>query len=123
MPQEGDEDKIVAIEFSNNGYHLATSNASGIVRAWDLRKQKVLQTLNNSEGAPPCSVLAFDDSGKYLAYGGDKLVQVCVVKDGSSVTTIELKSPVSGIAWGAEFLATSSDKDRKVWFHGEKEEK
>lgn len=64
----GHEGAIKALAFSENGFHLATAATDG-VKLWDLRKLKNFKTLTPYEDAP-CTSVAFDYSGLYLAVGG-----------------------------------------------------
>ncbi|CAJ1934815.1 unnamed protein product [Cylindrotheca closterium] len=115
--EEG-EDSVEAIEFSNNGYHVATSHSSATVRVWDLRKQKTIATLNPDKSLlEAVSTLAFDESGKYLAYGGKGGVQITAVKEWGETAKLASKSPVSAIAWGEAMIATTAEGDRVVSIH------
>jgi pre-mRNA-processing factor 19 len=81
------------LSFSENGYHLAVGAADGRVRVWDLRKSKLVRTLEafsssssggegggeggsggggggNAGAAFAVSGVAFDPSGSYLAVAG-----------------------------------------------------
>ncbi|KAI8476157.1 MAG: spliceosome component, nuclear pre-mRNA splicing factor [Monoraphidium minutum] len=65
---EGHSAPVTSLSFSENGYHLATAAADG-VKLWDLRKLKNFKMLSPYDGAP-CTCVAFDHSGLYLAVGG-----------------------------------------------------
>lgn len=120
------------MKFSENGYHLATAHqTSSTVRVWDVRKQKAIATLNSStdngdENAVLKSVscLTFDDSGKYLAYGGDGGVHVTTIKEWGLTAQIPLDHEVTGVAMYTndtnKWMATCSVKERPVRFHGVK---
>lgn len=115
-PQKSNETKdsaIVAVAFSNSGYHLAVATES-VVQVRDIRKSKILWTL---EGEDITSV-AFDTTGKYLAYGGGKGVTILTTKEGTSVCTVGAKTNVSNIVWTTSGqLVTSGDADRQVRFY------
>ena len=112
------EDAVEAIAFSNNGYHIATSHASAVVRFWDLRKQKTIATLNPDNSLlESVTSLAFDASGKYLAYGGKGGVQITAVKEWGETAKLASKSPISSIAWGDSMIATTAEGNRFVCFH------
>lgn len=64
----GHEGAVKALAFSENGFHLATAASDGI-KLWDLRKLKNFKTLSPYEDAP-CTSVAFDYTGLYLAVGG-----------------------------------------------------
>ena len=92
------------------------------MRAWDLRKQKTISILNNQESKDPLksvSCLAYDESGKYLAFGGEGGVHVTTVKEWGTTASIPLDHPVSGVVMGQDkLIATCSSKERAVRFHG-----
>ena len=116
--QEGDEnDAVVSIAFSNNGYHLATSHASATVRFWDLRKQKTIAILNQEYNLKSVTSLAYDDSGKYFAYGGNGGVEITTVKEWKTTATLA-GGVISGIVWGDSMVVTCSEKGRDAEFHG-----
>jgi WD40 repeat protein len=108
----------VAIGFSNNGYHLATAHESAVVRAWDLRKQTTLKVLNEDKTMASVTSLSYDASGKYLAFGGKGGVQITTVKEWGTTGSIDVKN-ATGIVWcDNATVATCSDKERTVRFHG-----
>jgi WD40 repeat protein len=98
---------------------LATAHKSAAVRFWDLRKQKTITTLNPEKSLlASVTSLAYDASGKYLAYGGKGGVQVTTVKEWGSTASLSSKSPVSGIVWGESMIVTCGEKERDVLFYG-----
>jgi len=134
---------VVAICVSNNGYHVAAAYSDAKVRVWDLRKQKLVAALNensNEEEAAASALLEtvecvdFDDSGKYLAYGGTGGIRITTIKEwgvtasyddsdaddsGSSKKKAAKKHPVSNVAWvGASGIVATSKKHREVEFYG-----
>jgi len=126
---EGHEGSVTSLCFSENGYHVVSSSSSGEVLVWDLRKGKTIKTLNQKEesddtssiGAVCCA--AFDPSGRYLAYGGEKGVNITVVKEWNLIALQESgkeNENVTGISWGkdAMSLVTCSDKERAMKYWG-----
>ena len=103
---------------------MATAHQSSTVRVWDLRKQKILATLNadGDNVLQSVSSLSFDDSGKYLAYGGVGGVHVTTIKEWGMTAQIALDHEVSNLALytndSNKWMATSSVKERSVRFHG-----
>ena len=109
----------MSFAFFSNGYHLATSHSSAAVRFWDLRKQKTIATLNQEKGLNSVTSLAYDDSGKYLAYGGKGGVEITTVKEWKTTASFAGKGVVvSGIVWGESLVMTCNEKGREVEFHG-----
>ena len=98
---------------------MATSHSSAAVRFWDLRKQKTIASLNQEKGLNTVTSLAFDDSGKYLAYGGKGGVEITTVKEWKTTASFAGKSVVvSGIVWGESMVMKCNDKGREVEFYG-----
>lgn len=98
---------------------MATAHDSAVVRAWDLRKQTTLKVLNeNKSNMANVTSLSYDASGKYLAFGGKGGVQITTVKEWGTTGSIDVKN-ATGIVWCDDAtLATCSDKERTVRFHG-----
>jgi WD40 repeat protein len=104
----------VALAFSSNGYHLAVATDS-VVQVRDIRKGKILM---KGEGSN-IQCVTFDDSGKYLLYGGKEGATIVTAKEGMPVTTVGGKNKVSDIVWTSEKrIVTSGDDDRQVRFYG-----
>ena len=122
VSQEGDDgDAVSAVEFSNNGYHIAVVQHSGVVRVLDLRKQKSVATLNGESAIKHVTSVAFDPSGKYLAYGGTSTIAVTTVKEWGATASISAHKSASSLVWGGSYgLVASSDKERQVRFYGTK---
>ena len=113
------------MEFSNNGYHLAAAyRPSGMVRIWDLRKQKTIQTLNaHQELLPSVSTVRYDPSAKYLALAGTDrgVVSIVTVKEWTQTTQVVVDDAkgIHDMVWGpSNTIVTCSDKDRAIRFHG-----
>ena len=114
------EDKVVAMEWSSNGYHLASAHASGVVRVWDLRKAKMIAELNNGgdDDLKSVSSLAFHEGGKYLAYGGGGGIHITMAKEWKVLAKIDSVKSASGLVWSSEWMASSTSSGRAVTFHG-----
>lgn len=119
---EGHKGGIVALNFSENGYYLATSDNNGIVKLWDLRKLKNFQDI--TVGSKAVRGLQFDLSGHYLACGGGQgIVKVFETKKWDAVHELSHHTKnVMGLEWSrqADFLATVS-KDKTLKIYGAKE--
>ena len=63
------------VDFSPNGYWLASGSANGVARVWDLQTKKPVAVLSQNEGA--INSLTFTANGiKLIISGEDKLVRV-----------------------------------------------
>jgi len=116
---EGHKGGIVALNFSENGYYLATSDNNGVVKLWDLRKLKNFQDISVNSKA--VRGLQFDMSGHYLACGGGQgIVKIFETKKWDIVHEFANHTKnVMGLEWSrqADFLATVS-KDRNLKIYG-----
>eukprot|EP00056_Hartaetosiga_gracilis_P002515 m.54422 g.54422 ORF g.54422 m.54422 type:complete len:496 (+) comp11085_c0_seq6:29-1516(+) len=65
--------KITALAFSENGFFLATAS-DALVNIWDLRKpaEPLVKSIELDAGKQ-VNALAFDNTGRFLAVGGDDL--------------------------------------------------
>ena len=98
---DGHSSPVTSVAFSENGYHFASSSAEVVV-VWDLRKLKIVKTLNNDEnGVGRVNSVQFDLSGKYLAYAGEKSSRICVVKDWDKIASFDGHGKaVTSVVWG-----------------------
>lgn len=62
--------------------------------------------------------VAYDESGKYLAVGGEGGVTITTVKEWGTTARIDTKTPVSGIVWSESTMEICSEKERAVSFYG-----
>jgi pre-mRNA-processing factor 19 len=106
---------VVAVQFSNNGYHIAAAHQSGLIRVWDLRKQKVIAELNRTSGVDPLKHIEsvqFDDSGKYLAFSGGETLTVCISTVKEWDITAKWVAPdygaSHGLVWGDSWIASAA---------------
>ena len=111
--REGEgEDAVSAVAVSNNGYHIAAGYASSTLRFWDLRKQKVVASLDKQLDS--ISTVAFDKAGKYAAFGGAGGLKITTIKEWGTTASLETKKPVSGIVWSSKssnYACTYGDSD------------
>jgi pre-mRNA-processing factor 19 len=132
------------LSFSENGYHLAVGSSDGRVRVWDLRKSRLVRTLEafssslEGEGAgaggagggggsaspAPVTSVAFDHSGSYLAVAGGT-AGVKVYQTGKSEwrelaawpASAVAKKAAAAVAWAADakaLLVAGSDHNLRV---------
>jgi len=116
---EGHRGKVTDISFSENGFYMASTGEDSTVKLWDLRKLKVIQTVN-LEGNAGC--LSFDYSGKYLAVGGDDIKVFALTSTDKLLEQVvslsDHTSTVTGVKFGqhCSFLAsTSMDRSLKIF--------
>jgi pre-mRNA-processing factor 19 len=121
------------LSFSENGYHLAVGAADGRVRVWDLRKSKLVRTLEAFSGgegggegpSSPVTGVSFDPSGSYLAAsgreGGVKVYAASKGADwrelGSWPAQVVAKKAAHGVAWARDaraLLVAGSDHNVRV---------
>jgi len=89
---------IKALAFSESGYHLASTAEDGSMKLWDLRKQRVLQSVDFDAGHS-VNAVAFDHSGSYLAVAGTD-VRTYAIKPWELMSTInEHKKDATGVHW------------------------
>ena len=114
--------KIHSLNFSENGYYLATSASDGI-KVWDLRKVSKLGA--NAVAAKHCEGASardarFDFSGQYLVGAFGNTVRVWQAKTWNDVAAYEdaHTAEVVSVAWGqdAKFIVSASlDNSLKLW--------
>lgn len=75
---QGHSAPVTSVDFSQNGYYMATTSLDKSLRVWDLRKLKLLHQIDHDT---PLSSVTFDHSGKYLAAAAAESVFVTVVKE------------------------------------------
>ena len=83
---DGHSAPITSVSFSENGYHLASCDESGVVKLWDLRKLKELKSF---QVPGPGTSVAFDASGKYLVVATATNVVVREVKPWAEIVSLE----------------------------------
>ena len=120
--KEGEEgEATTAVAISNNGYHIAVGYDSSTVKFWDLRKQKVVATLEKQLDS--IETVTFDKAGKYAAMGGKGGVKITTIKEWGTTASFETKHPVSGIVWNSikssnTLLEVSTNGQRAVQLFG-----
>ena len=114
---EGEEapGEMRKLAISENGYHIAAAHSNDVV-LWDLRKQKQLAVVHPGVNELVDAV-AFDDSGMYLAVGGQNGVRIVTVKAPNERKDLEGEG-ADGLRWIQSQLAVTSHKRRQVLFFG-----
>lgn len=115
---------LTAFAFSENGFHCASADVSGVVKLWDLRKLTAFHTLPPSAGEGDkagaiVSALSFDESSSYLAVAAGSRVLIHGTKGWEQVMQLaEHKERVTGLAWGSQarsIVSVGMDRQLKVW--------
>jgi len=113
---DGHGGAVTSVDFSENGYFMASVAADGTARLWDLRKLKNIKTLDL---ASPGHVVKFDQSGTYLAIGSGKDLVVSAVKEWDTLATLSGHSKdVTCAVFGPDaksIISSSMDRSVKVW--------
>lgn len=104
---------VTCLNFSENGFYMASGAADGLVRIWDLRKLAMAGSISIGSSSPSSvGSVAFDVSGHYLAAGDvSGAVAVWAAKDvaasGGPSAAAPLwtapsagAAPVTSLAWG-----------------------
>jgi pre-mRNA-processing factor 19 len=114
----GHSGPVRSLDFSENGYFMASTGANGEVKLWDLRKLKNLKSLTLPGGVTG-SCVRFDHSGTYLAVGGGSSVVVAAVKDWEQIVNLTGHTKdVTAVNFSsdARCLASASlDRTVKLW--------
>jgi serine/threonine protein kinase len=110
--------EILTLAWSPSGKHLATADATGAVRIWEVKSGKTVLTYRKH--AVPVRSLAWSPNGKYMASAGqDQLVRIWNAFTGARVyASRRLSEPISRLAWqrdGKRITTLSSDGTMKTW--------
>ena len=132
------ESPMTSLSFSENGYHVISSQNDGTVILHDIRKlgsttkSTTLAQLNDSEDpkgyvGTTVNAVAFDPSGKFVMYGGDTGIVVVAVKEWKTVLCrLDVdNAPISDVAWSsdAKSIVSVSSTQRGMQFWGLMKEK
>ena len=76
MPLHGHAKAVLSVDFSPNGFYIATGNMDNTIRLWDIRKMKSIYTIP-AHNHLISSVRFAPVSGEYLASSGyDNLIKI-----------------------------------------------
>jgi WD40 repeat protein len=114
--KRGHEEEITAISFHPGSKSMATGDAAGVVKIWNLDPPSARKTIAAHEGA--VGQIAYSQDGKRMATcGADGLVKIW--EGDALIRTIEAhESPTTGLAFGPEpeaFVSTGGDRMVRAW--------
>mmetsp|Transcript_50548 Transcript_50548/g.114819 ORF Transcript_50548/g.114819 Transcript_50548/m.114819 type:complete len:510 (-) Transcript_50548:47-1576(-) len=109
---------VNALDFSENGYLMASAAQDGKVSLWDLRKLAEKLKVTALPGDKPAHSVRFDYSGVFLATGGAS-VQVMAVKEWEPVAALEGHAKdVTGLCFNRDATSLAScsvDRTVRLW--------
>ena len=107
---------VQSVQVSPNGYHIGAAHADGAVRVWDLRKSTCLATLPTNGNT--ATVVAFEQTGKFVLYGAGGAITAVPVKEWSKKLELNtVGNDVSFVAWSSESGIVGAD-DKGVTCYG-----
>jgi pre-mRNA-processing factor 19 len=115
---EGHAGAVLGLDFSENGYYMASTGTDGQVKLWDLRKLKDIKTMN-LPGRTAGNCVCFDHSGTFLVAGGGSDITVSTVKDWDQIKILKGHSKdVTAVRFGPGargLVSASLDRTVKLW--------
>nr|OQO23804.1 hypothetical protein B0A51_08162 [Rachicladosporium sp. CCFEE 5018] len=121
------DSELTTVTFHPDGHLLALGTSSGSIKLYDVKTSQIAHTFPAAANAP-ISSLSFSENGTWLAsaYGGQTSVTIWDLRKLSQLTSLEIGTAVSGIAWdytgqylaacGAGAVVVSAyDKKAKAW--------
>jgi WD40 repeat protein len=117
-PADADEDPpaVVEVAFAPDGRHLASGDASGLVRIWNVVDGDPRLLIDHGAGI---AGLAFAPDGQRLATAGeDGVVRIWDVPDGRAGLDVEHGGQITGLAFSADgrrFASAGRDRTVRVW--------
>ncbi|KAG7098937.1 hypothetical protein E1B28_000827 [Marasmius oreades] len=115
-PADGTPFTVNSLSFSENGYHLLSPNSSSSVNIWDLRKQKVSQSIDLGDNFKINTVM-YDLSAQYLSVAGSKGARVYMNKTWEELARFEEGGEVTTLAFGnsgKEILGVTG-REVRIW--------
>ena len=109
---------VNTMSFSENGYHLAFPETASTVSVWDLRKMKVITTVNfeSTDATVPYKInkVQYDLGAHYLGVAGSD-IRVVANKTWSEI--VRLESEAVDFAWGADSkeIWGASGREVRIW--------
>ncbi|KAK0208615.1 WD40-repeat-containing domain protein [Desarmillaria ectypa] len=90
---------INTLSFSENGYHLAAPNSSSSIGIWDLRKQKVTQSIVLEDDFK-INKLQYDTSAQFLGVAGSAGGRIYAHKSWEELVRLEEGGEISDFTFG-----------------------
>jgi pre-mRNA-processing factor 19 len=118
---EGHAGAVLGLDFSENGYYMASTGTDGQVKLWDLRKLKDIKTMD-LPGRAAGHCVCFDHSGTFLVAGAGSDIALSTVKDWGQVNVLKGHSKVvTAVSFGPGargLVSASLDRTVKLWGQG-----
>lgn len=113
-----DAAEILALAWSPNSKYLATADAIGSIRVWEMKSGKTVLTYRGHD--LPVHSLAWSPGGKYIASAGqDQVIRIWDAFTGARVFASRRQSePIIRLIWqrdGRRITAVSRDGMMKTW--------
>ncbi|KAK0198714.1 WD40-repeat-containing domain protein [Armillaria mellea] len=107
---------INTLTFSENGYHLAAPNASSSVGIWDLRKQKVTQSIALEDDFK-INKLQYDTSAQFLGVAGSAGGRIYAHKSWEELVRLEEGGEISDFTFGemGTEIWGATGREVRVW--------
>ncbi|KAI0321347.1 WD40 repeat-like protein [Amylostereum chailletii] len=115
-PADGVPFTVNSLSFSENGYHLLAPDSLTSVGIWDLRKQKVVQSIPLGESFKVNKVL-YDYSAQLLGIAGSEGVRIHAHKTWEELVRFEEAGDVSDLVFGRQSKEVwgSSGREVRIW--------
>lgn len=116
---EGHLSSIYGVDFSPNGYHIATGSQDNSCKIWDLRRRQSVYTIPAHTNLISC-VKYDQDGGNFLVTSSyDSTVKIWSNKTWQPLKTLQGhdgKVMSVGISSSSHYIATTSyDRTLKLW--------
>lgn len=115
-PPEGVPFTVQTLSFSENGYHLLGPNSLSSVAIWDLRKQKIAQSIDLGDEFKINKVL-YDTSAQFFGVAGNLGTRLYAHKTWEELVRLEEGGEVSDFVFGEQGkeLWGATFREVRIW--------